>query len=337
VGALPAVWESRLLQLRAEARRMTGRLQEARADAARALACALRGDDPIERGLARAIVALVEHTVGELDEALAGYREAVRWLAEAGEEHYQAVWLGNLGRLLCERGAHAEAEPVLRRVLELRLRAPNALQVARARGDLGWLLMELGLSGEAEHQLRLSAEGTSDSTVQMLAQQALGRLMLDLGRPVEALDFLERSGQLAQELGEPFTRALSANCRAMGHLLLGDLAQAEREMRLSVELHQISEQPHRAEPARLWMAAVVASRGRIREAEALLASVPGEVFGLRTVARVAVELARARKARTEGAARVRGRKELEGLEEKAAVDVELRVAKRWMEGVLKGS
>jgi tetratricopeptide (TPR) repeat protein len=93
---------------------------------------------------------------GRYDEAFAATREAMRLTAPLGEEHPLTVTYGlNLGRLYLVRGEWRQAEPILRRAVEVRRRILPAgdWRVAQAESLLGESLSLSGRYDEAEKLL----------------------------------------------------------------------------------------------------------------------------------------------------------------------------------------
>jgi serine/threonine protein kinase/Tfp pilus assembly protein PilF len=93
---------------------------------------------------------------GRYDEAFAATREAMRLTAPLGEEHPLTVTYGlNLGRLYLVRGEWRQAEPILRRAVEVRRRILPAgdWRVAQAESLLGESLNLAGRYDEAEKLL----------------------------------------------------------------------------------------------------------------------------------------------------------------------------------------
>lgn len=272
---LSPLWRSRLLQMRGEARRMSGRIADARTDVDRALAEAHASGDALEIGMGVAASALMDHTEGDRVAAERGYAEAVRLLEAAGDVHYRAVWLDNLATVRIELGREDQAEPALREVLELRCRAGEPRYAARARETLSRSLLNRGLVGEAESHLRAAlviwqAEG--DRLSESTTRKTLGLALADAGRLAEGTAELEQAVALAAAVGEPRTHANTLSLLGVVRLLDGDVRQSERRLREAADLCGITDNPALSALVHAWLAALEAGEDRLLEAEASLAS-----------------------------------------------------------------
>jgi tetratricopeptide (TPR) repeat protein len=277
---LPPLWRTRLLQMRGEARRMSSRFAEARADVDRALEEATTSGDAFEIGMAVAARALMAHTEGDREAAERGYLDAVRRLEAAGEVHYRAVWLDNLATVRIELGREDEAEPALREVLELRSRAGEPRYAARAREALSWSLLNRGLVGEAESHLRAALstwQAQGDRLSESTTRKTLGVTLADAGRLAEGAAELESAAALAAEVGEPRGRANALVLLGVVRLLEGEPRQAERRLREAADLCRTSENAGLVALVHAWLAALEASEDRVLEAEESLASARREL------------------------------------------------------------
>ena len=147
---------------------------------------ALRDRPDSERAaLSRAELLL---SMGRLDEALAGYAEAVRRFPRS------ALSLNAYGYTLADRtDRYAEAEKLIRKALRYDPESPAIID------SMGWVLFKLGRHEEALVQLERAYEGMQDHEVAAHIVETL----VALGRRDEALEFL-----VAAEAGTPDSHLL---------------------------------------------------------------------------------------------------------------------------------
>jgi tetratricopeptide (TPR) repeat protein len=342
VAELPPLWQVRALTMRGEALRSAMRFADARVDLVEAARIAEGLEDPVELGHAVGYLATLDHTEHRLDRAEKGYREAAARLGAARHTD-EAHYLGNLGQLLVHVARVAEAEPVLRRVLEIRCREGRPLQEAAARVELGWLLAEVGRNAEAEALLRAGialAGEHGDPRTRAVGSNHLALVLLDEGRWDEVIEVTAAAIEAARPLGQLRTEAMALGFGGVARLFQGRLREAEALLRACVDVHRRTEQPWLGALATAWIGALEAAQGRVAESEATFASARAAVEGgagdgdlIVRVLSATADVARARK-RREGDARAVVRERLKAAEPALGAAAELRLAARYLEASL---
>ena len=145
----------------------------------------------------------VENVQGRLDAALAAYRQALQIARAGGMASLQATALNNLGDILLQRKAYAEAEPVMREAMTAYRAAGELGGAALAQANLGYALMGQGhiAAGVSEVQagIRFAREaGTKPMEEQLLGE--LSRMYEQAGLYREAMATTRQQQALAQEL-----------------------------------------------------------------------------------------------------------------------------------------
>lgn len=155
---------------------------------------------------------------------------------ESGPESARAAWVHYKLGVAHERcGAIAEAIPALRRAIELEPDFPTALNY------LAYLQAERG--ERLEESLRMAKRAVALDQEQGAYVDTLGWVLFRLGRPAEALPYLERARRLAGDDPEILDHLGDA------HLALGDAARAREFWELA-----LAKEPEAPEPIRAKLA-----------------------------------------------------------------------------------
>lgn len=145
----------------------------------------------------------VENVRGQLDTALAAYRQSLQIARAGGLAGLQATALNNLGDLLLQRKAYAEAEPVMREALAAYRNAHELSGAALAQANLGFALMGQGRIAagvqEVEAGIRFVHEAGSQPMEELLLGE-LSRMYEQAGLYREAIDTTRKQQALAKDL-----------------------------------------------------------------------------------------------------------------------------------------
>jgi tetratricopeptide (TPR) repeat protein len=267
---LSPLFRARVLMVRGEGLRMAGRFAEARAALEGAMTAAREAGDALEVAFATGYLATLAHTEDRPDAEL-GYRRAAELLRELARDGDEAFYLGNLGAWLTDRGRLDEAEPLLVRVLMLRMRGECRRAEASARGRLARLLACRGRHREALRHYSAELDvirSLGDRRRESQLSNALGLLHADRGELDVAHAWFGRAIELGDASGMGRAAAMATGHLGVLALLQGDADTAERCLRDCVERHWRTEQPERAATARAWLGAIAARCGRGLEAQA---------------------------------------------------------------------
>jgi serine/threonine protein kinase/Tfp pilus assembly protein PilF len=281
--------------------------REARAEAAKAVAInrflqeTLGSAHPVlGRGRDATVRQALGVAVGKADQA---FREQPEVLA---------ALLNTVGRTYVVLGGYEEADPLLRRALELRQRAPHVppADVAESVMSLGVLRFSMGRYDEAESLFRdaLARHRSVFGDEHLAVSESLNDLAMTLQRKnrdyAAAKPLLEESLAIRTRLlGERHVDiAQSLNNLGMLYYRMGDLAGAEPLFRRAMSLNRELLGPQHVELATNWsnLARLLRDKGELVEAEQLFRQVldadrrllgadhPYVASGLRDIASVLV-------------------------------------------------
>ncbi|HYN22788.1 MAG TPA: tetratricopeptide repeat protein [Thermoanaerobaculia bacterium] len=204
-------------------------------------------------------------------------------LAEEGghlENHNARRLMGCLGPLLHAKGLYSEAEPIIRKMLEIdqKLFGENHIETASNLHNLGTLLRFMGRLDEAEPLLRRSmdlffAHGRERHPDATKPFNALALLLMERHQWIEAEELLRKALALDQEAYEGNHASIALDLRSLAVLLtsMGRAPEAEpvirRALQMSQEVHGKTH-PKTARKLQI-LAGVLRDLGRPNEAEPL--------------------------------------------------------------------
>ncbi len=236
-------------------------------------------DDPIGVGWASGRLVMPLLMQARHDEAEGAGRAALETLEPLGEREELADALHFMGWYLWRRGRGREAEPLLRRAVEMAERVDAPLVHAESTQTLAVCLSQLGRSAESlemiEEAYRLAKENGEFSNL-MRCYNNLPSIVADLGSDLPRAEAVLREGlELSQRAGAMNHEGWLAG--SLGDMLLrvGDLEEAEALQRHAVELAgEMGDEPLRG-MRMTALATVLLFRGKLDEAETLhRASIP---------------------------------------------------------------
>ncbi|WP_298213659.1 ATP-binding protein [Acidovorax sp.] len=145
----------------------------------------------------------VENVRGNLDTAMAAYRQSLQIARAGGLSGLRATALNNLGDLLLQRKAYAEAEPVMREAMVAYREAQELNGAALAQANLGFALMGQGRIAagvlEVEAGIRFVHEAGSQPMEELLLGE-LSRMYEQAGLYREAIDTTRKQQALTKVL-----------------------------------------------------------------------------------------------------------------------------------------
>ena len=145
----------------------------------------------------------VENVQGDLDTAIAAYRQALQIARAGGLAGLQATALNNLGDVLLQRKAYAEAEPVMREALAAYRDAHELNGAALAQANLGFALMGQGRIAAGVHEVEAGIRFVHEAGSLPMEEQLLGelsRMYEQAGLYREAMATTRKQQALAKEL-----------------------------------------------------------------------------------------------------------------------------------------
>lgn len=239
----------------------------------RALEVYEAADDRIGVGWASARLVMPLLMLARHDEAERTGRAALETLEPLGEREELADALHFMGWYLWRRGRGGEAEPLLRRAVEMADRVDAPLVHAESMQTLAVCLSQIGRSAESlemiEEAYRLARENGEFSNL-MRCYNNLPSIVADLGSDLPRAEAVLREGlELAQRAGARSHEGWLIG--SLGDMLfrLGELREAEVLQRRAVELAvEVGDEPLRG----MRMSALTAAllfRGKLDEAEAV--------------------------------------------------------------------
>ncbi|MGZ4151064.1 MAG: ATP-binding protein [Actinomycetota bacterium] len=196
--------------------------------------------DTVGQGWARAHAVMPLFMLARHDDAEREARTAVATLEPLGESEELAEALHFLGWFLWRRGRAAEAEPILRRTVEMAGHVDAPLVYAQATGTLGVSLLQLGRPAESmplmEAAYRLAKEVGDFSTL-MRASNNLPSTLADYASDyVRARAVLEEALEVARRAGARSHMGWLAGSLGDMAFRLGDLPKSEELQREAVDL-----------------------------------------------------------------------------------------------------
>jgi tetratricopeptide (TPR) repeat protein len=182
------------------------------------------------------------------------------WLNEIDERQHARA-LRTLGRLYTRLGRYAEAEPIIRKALEIRMTIlpANHWYIGESLLDLGEVLIGKGKAQEALEPLGRAASiaenrfGVRSVTAADVARSQAHALS-ELGRKDEAEERFQNSLGIREER-QPMSPALAADLNDLGVLYLSSarLVEAEPVIRRALEIFEKTQGPahtqYRCDPA----------------------------------------------------------------------------------------
>jgi tetratricopeptide (TPR) repeat protein len=208
----------------------TGRFEEARHAAERALAAAqeardLRGESRASRSLG-----MVAWSLGKLEDARALYERSLALARELGDRKEEADALNNLGTVAQNTGDHQGARSWNEQALVIHREIGNRYGEARSLSNLGIVAYYLGRYDEArefhDRALRIRRE-VGDRQGESNSLNNLGAVAHYLGRYDEARDYHELSLRIKRQTGDRAGEATALNNLGNVAYARGDLPAAE--------------------------------------------------------------------------------------------------------------
>jgi tetratricopeptide (TPR) repeat protein len=186
-------------------------------------------------------VATALSCLGRLDEAEGRYREALGIHRRIGDRMGEGMACHNLAWLRLDQERPGDAEVEFRRALDIWERIDHAKGVAFVHNDLGTLYQGQGRLDEAFDHLERSAriyEEIGAYTFLSDNYVALAQVLVALGRVPYALRAAEMALRRAGDIEDRRRQAVASRTVGEVHLARGDLEDAERYARMSLDLAQ---------------------------------------------------------------------------------------------------
>ena len=145
----------------------------------------------------------VENVQGNLDTAVAAYRQSLQIARAGGLTGLQATALNNLGDVLLQRKDYASAEPVMREALAAYRDAHELNGAAMAQANLGFALMGQGRIAAGVHEVEAGIRFVHEAGSLPMEEQLLGelsRMYEQAGLYREAMATTRKQQALAKEL-----------------------------------------------------------------------------------------------------------------------------------------
>lgn len=139
-------------------------------------------------------------------EAISINREVLDLATSLGDRTLRARALNGIGVAHRELGEYDQAIEFLTQALAAHRKLGNRVEQVRVQRNIAVLYWQLGDLARAEQLIRGAADlaaATGDKTYQAVTLQAWGAMVLDAGRPRQALAIEERALKIAQALNMP--------------------------------------------------------------------------------------------------------------------------------------
>ncbi len=209
----------------------TGRFEEARQSAEKALHAAGQAHDVRGETLASKRLGMVAWSLGKLEDARALYHRSLLLSRQLGDRMEEADALNNLGTVAQNTGDYEGARGFNEQALVIHREIGNRYGEARSLSNLGIVSYSLGRYEEArefhDRALRIRRE-VGDRQGESNSLNNLGAVAHYLGRYDEARAFHEQSLRIKRQIGDRAGEATALNNLGNVAFALGDLAGAEK-------------------------------------------------------------------------------------------------------------
>ncbi len=169
------------------------------------------------------------HVLGQFQQSIACYEQALSIAREIGDREYQAICLDRLGVVNRTLGQNAQAIGLLEDALTITRLIGDRRWEGVCTGDLGRAHHALGQLGQAialyEDGLAIAQE-TSDHRREGLWTGELGRAHYDLGQFGQALGFYERALTITRRIGDRRREGFWLGNIGLVHYAAGQFRQA---------------------------------------------------------------------------------------------------------------
>lgn len=208
---------------------------------------------------------------GDLDAAIVRFRTALEAVIEDASPRLRASGQMDLGRALMARGQYLSAVEHLRLAAEAARESGRAELEGAARHDLAGALKQMGELVAALLEQRRAIELKQDPADRIKGLLLLSAIERELGDTASAVETIDRALEGVREFdgsdeAARFLEALTLNAKSVVLSDRGDLENALRLQRRSLQLRLELGQPDRVALARLNLAHILASMGRHDEA-----------------------------------------------------------------------
>jgi tetratricopeptide (TPR) repeat protein len=192
------------------------------------------------RVIAKSEVAAYHLNRGELDKALALYKEADQLRRQAGANQSSDHTLMMLGVVYRKKGNHDLAIDYLQKLLARGETQGNQGAVAPAAHHLAWTYLNMGELAEARYycgQAMALYEEMDDPRGVSDGYEQLGLILLTEGHYEDAVAHLGTSLRMREQLGNQQGAASSLRRLALARWQMGERLSAAREMRASLKIY----------------------------------------------------------------------------------------------------
>lgn len=220
----------------------------------------------------------IAHARGELDRAVRLFDQALTLRQDLGDREGTASTLSTLAVVAIDRGSLAVAENRLR----------DSLAVFREMGrtekeahSVAHLVTVARRRGERDDARRLAEESVQllrelgDRAGEAAGLAVLAELAAEDGDQGRAQELLAAAARMTEDTATPAASAALALARGRAAHAAGEYAEAERQFRQSLAISRSAGLGRGQVEAAVDLASLMAARGRRREAESVLDSLPG--------------------------------------------------------------
>ena len=234
-----------------------GRLREARVSLGECYAWAVRGEEP---GMLNSVVngqAIADFRLGDLDAALAKFREGADLAHAQGRVYEESVQVNNMAAVLGSLGRHDEAVEAYRRSLGLAEQLQQPLMVSTSLVNMAESLEQVGRLDEALDAVTRGMDVASSSDnplVLAYAHLVRGGVLVALGSMDEACEVLDAGLPLAERVGDPEIVSGGLIHRGRARVARRDRAGGRSDLERALEMATAAGHPARSDAARAALA-----------------------------------------------------------------------------------
>ena len=150
---------------------------------------------------------ITHNLVGNIDESLEHLNQAASIFSEVGDSVKLSDALEQISLMGSQGGTVIPWEPLMTRVLNIRLKAGDSLRIARTYNSMGFAYLVEDQLKQSDSVLFLAlslANRLGYTQEEGLANQFLCSSMRKQGRISEAIDYIEKGTAQAEEIGDAF-------------------------------------------------------------------------------------------------------------------------------------
>ncbi|MBX7221065.1 MAG: CHAT domain-containing protein [Blastocatellia bacterium] len=223
--------EANTIDLLASCHRVLGDKKKAKEINLAALPLKKAAQDPMGEATTLNNIAVVCHQTGEYPEAIAYYEQAIKLCSDYGDHASESILIGNIAGVYDKMGEKQKALEYYRRAIPIKKAYASQLSLAQTYNNIGVTYSDLSEYKLAVDNMTQGLE-LCDAKIpgsKFLAgylYNNLGKVTNASGEPQKALDYLRRSLDLFQEVGNKDGQSMVLTNTGYAYMGLGETRKA---------------------------------------------------------------------------------------------------------------